>query len=99
DEKLLADALERFIDALTDHPPRWCEAQKLAEDVVDRGALDADLETLRNAIMRALLPLTYSLPETLGEMMIALKDPSSPHAVALAAARVVRVFAPEFAVH
>lgn len=96
----LAEALQHFMSALTAMPPRWGEARKFGEDVADLGyGVDRDLEHFRNAVIRALSPLLYDLPETMTEMLAALKYPESKPANALAAARIMRIFGNDFDTH
>lgn len=96
----MADALQHFMSALTAMPPRWSEAQTFGSELADKAyGNDRFLDHFRNAIMRALLPLLFDLPETLTEMSVALKWPNSKAANALAAAQIVRLFSNDFSSH
>lgn len=89
----LADVLEQFMSALTATPPRWGQAQKLGTEVADYAyGHERDFEHFRNTIIRALSPLMFDLPETMTEMLVALKRPESKPANALSAARIIRIF-------
>jgi hypothetical protein len=96
----LADALQCFMSAVTAMPPRWRDAMKFGNEVADLGyGCDRYLESFRNAIIRALSPLLFDLPETMTEMLLALKRPDSRPANALAAARIIRIFGNDFDPH
>jgi hypothetical protein len=89
----LADALKQFMPALTAMPPRWGLAKKFGTEIADYAyGHERDFEHFRNAIIRALSPLMFDLPETMMEMLVALKHPESRPANALAAARIIRIF-------
>ncbi len=97
---VLADALQGFMAALTATPPRWIEAERFGAEVADEGyGFDRQLERLRNSVFRALSPLLFDLPETVAEMLVALKRPESKPANALAAARIIRIFGNDFDAH
>jgi len=96
----LAAALLAFMSALTAMPPRWSDAMKFGDQVADLGyGRDHHLESFRNAIIRALSPLLFDLPERMTEMQLALKRPDSRPANALAAARIIRIFGNDFDPH
>src|SRR5437868_5830193 len=74
----LASAVERLVDVVTASPPRWIEAEHRAGETaaLGYGSQYSQFESLRNAVMRALVPLLWRLPETSDEMADALRDPS-----------------------
>ena len=85
--------------ALTAVPPKWTEAEKYGWDIACEGYGQHEIESLRNAVMRGLSPLLHNVPRSPTELHLAQTDSSSPGAYALAAARILPIFAGEFCVN
>jgi hypothetical protein len=96
----LAAHVEKFVLALTAKPPNWDEAEERGWDIANEGyGTCGELESLRNGVIYALSPLLYQVPRTAAKLSVALSDPCSEGAYALAAARIIPIFSCEFCAH